>query len=200
MSMPEIVLGRPMTVAEFLRFEEGSPARHEYVAGEVHAMSGASARHHRIMANVFTRLFSVARGGPCQAFMVDMLLRAAEDLLYYPDVMVVCGPVDGEDRVVHDPCVVIEVTSPSTAVIDRREKLAAYRRIASLRAYLIVDQSRRRVERHWRDTNGEWWREQVPAAGRVPVPCLDIELTVDEIYDGVELAAVSEAEAIEYEP
>lgn len=192
MAMPEIASSRPLTVEEFLQFEETSPTKHEYVAGEAHAMSGATARHHRIAMNIATRLFLAARGGPCQAFMADMLLRAADDLLYYPDVMVVCGPVADADRVVRDPCVVIEVTSPSTATIDRREKLAAYRRIASLRAYLIVEQSRRRVERHWRDASGGWWREQVPTEGRVTVPCLDVALAVDEIYDGVELPVVSE--------
>jgi Uma2 family endonuclease len=67
-------------------------------------------------------------------------LRAAEDLFYYPDLMVACGP-EGESSLYEDsPCLIVEVTSPSTAFIDRHEKMLAYRRIPSLGAYLIFDQ------------------------------------------------------------
>ena len=93
------------------------------------------------------------------------------------------------------------MTSPSTARIDRGEKLEAYRRIPALRSYLIVDHRRRRVNRHWRDAEGaEWRHEELVAEGRVPVPCLDVELTLDEIYRRVELPAVGEPEAMEYDP
>ncbi len=75
------------------------------------------------------------------------MLRAAEDVLYYPDVMVVCG--DDETLLQEAPCLVVEVISPSTEAIDRREKLLAYKKkLLSLRVYLMVDQQRRHVERH----------------------------------------------------
>ena len=80
--------------------------------------------------------------------------KRGEDVFYYPDVMVDCSPASDADRTVRAPCVVVEVTSPTTSTIDQREKLAAYRKIDSVRAYLIVEQSRRRVEHHWRDATG----------------------------------------------
>ena len=114
--------------------------------------------------------------------------------------MVVCGAIRQEDIVIREPCVVIEVTSPSTARIDRGEKLAAYREIPSLRAYLIVDHRRRRVERHWRDdASAAWMREEILGEGNVAVPCLDAELTLDAIYHRVESTAIAEPEAVEYE-
>jgi Uma2 family endonuclease len=135
-----------------------------------------------------------------QVFSSDGRLRVADAVYYYPDCTVVYAGLNDLDVIVHDPCVVIEVTSPSTARIDRGEKLTEYRKIDSLRAYLIIDHRRRRVERHWRDdaTSG-WMREEVTGEGRVPVPCLDTELTLEAIYDRVELPTVAEPDLIEYE-
>lgn len=88
-----------------------------------------------------------------------MMLRASEEVFYYPDVMVVCRDDEaGEDALYQDsPCLVVEVTSPSTEATDRREKMLIYRNISSLKAYLIVHQQAMRVERHWRDETGRWW-------------------------------------------
>src|SRR5829696_3064439 len=181
-----------MTVEEYFRFEETSPVKHEYVAGEVYAMSGATARHDRIATNVLVRLSLVARPGPCDVFSDSMRVQIARHRYYYPDVTVVCTPVAGSDIVARNPCVLVEVTSPSTARIDRGEKLDAYRSIAALQAYLIVDHRRRRVERHFRDPAGEWRRDEIVGEGRVGVPCLDIELTLEEIYERVDLPVVGE--------
>lgn len=189
-----------MTVDEYFRFEEDSPIKHEYVAGEAYAMSGATARHNMIAGNIFARLFDVAGDGPCRVFMSDMRLEAANDKYYYPDVAVVCTPVADLDIVAREPCVVVEVTSPSTARIDRSEKLEAYRRIGALRAYLIIDHRRRRVERHWRDVSGEWIRAEIVGDDEtpIPIPCLDVHLSLDAIYRRVALPAVGEPDAGEY--
>lgn len=104
--------------------------------------------------------------------MSDMRLEAAEDKYYYPDVAVICTPMAELDIVARGPCVVIEVTSPSTARIDRGEKLDAYRRLPALRTYLTVDHRRRRVERHWRESpDGPWLHEDCrPGRGTDPGP------------------------------
>ena len=189
-----------MTVEEYFRLEETSPIRHEYVAGEVYAMSGATVRHNRIVGNIFIRLSLAARTGACDVFANDMRVGVAPDRYYYPDVAIVCTPLAESDVVARGPCVVVEVTSPSTARIDRGEKLDAYKSIPALQAYLIIDHRRRRVERHARDANsGEWRREEIVGDGRVGVPCLDVELTLDEIYERVELPAVGEPEPVGYE-
>jgi Uma2 family endonuclease len=191
---------RSMTVEEYLRLDESSPLKHEFVAGEIYAMSGVTLRHNRIARNVVTHLSAAASDGSCEVFFSDVRLRASDDVYYYPDAMVICGAVGELDVIVAEPCVVVEVTSPSTARIDRGEKLAAYRDIASLQAYLIVDHRRRRVERHWRDTPaGPWRRDEVTGDGGVAVPCLDIELTLDAIYRRVDLATIAEPDGVEYE-
>ena len=190
-----------MTVGEYLRFEESSQVKHEYVAGEVYAMSGGTSRHNLIAGTIF-RLLLGAEQSPCRVYISDMRIDAASDRYYYPDVVVVCTPIAELDSVARGPCVVVEVTSPISARVDRGEKLDAYRRIPALRAYLVVDHRRRRVERHWRDSStGEWTREEIVGAAQtpIPVPRLDVSLTLDGIYRRVDLPAVHERESWESE-
>ena len=189
-----------MTVEEYFRFEEGSQVRHEYVSGELYAMSGATLRHNLIVANIGARLLAAAGDGSCLVVMNDMRVQVSHDAFYYPDVVVICAPMAQLDIVATDPCVVVEVTSPSTARTDRGEKLTAYKKLPTLRAYLIVDHRRRRVERHWRaGPDDAWRREEIVGEGRVPVPCVDTELSLDEIYRRVDLPVVGEPDEIEYQ-
>jgi len=100
--------------------------------------------------------------------------------------MVACGPEGDDPLVEDDPCLVVEVASPGTETTDRREKLAAYKRMPGLRAYLIVAQNRKWVERHFRGEDGAWHRGDLVDEGRFPVPCPGTTLTLAEIYEGLE--------------
>jgi Uma2 family endonuclease len=178
---------RTLTVEEYLDLERESSVRHEYVAGSMYALAGASKRHNLIAGNIFRTLGSAAAGGPCRVYMSDVKLRASEDVFYYPDVMVACGPDEGDPFVEDAPCLLIEVASPSTATTDRREKLVAYKRIPTLEAYVIVEQDRRHVQRFWRDPEGVWWDAELVDEGQVPMACLGASMSLDEIYAGVDL-------------
>lgn len=188
---------RLLTVEEYLAFEEAAPIRHEYVRGNIYEMAAVTGRHNRISINLVRLLSSAARGGPCQVFMSEMKLRAADDVIYYPDLMAVCHALNLADSVVRDPCLVVEVTSLSTARHDKTEKLDTYKGISTLRAYLIVEQAWRRVERHWRDASGDWQRAVIED-GDVPVPCPDAVPSLDQIYEGLAPLTVREMEAIGY--
>ena len=174
-----------LTVEEYLKVEESATVRHEYVAGEIYAMTGATRRHNRIAGNVYTALLGAARDGSCRVYIETVKLRAAEDTVYYPDVMVACGPDPEDPYVESEPCLVVEIVSPSTETTDRREKLAAYKRMPGLEAYLIVSQDRRWVERHFRAEDGAWRRADLVDTGRFSVPCPEMELTLAEIYEGL---------------
>lgn len=180
-------LAPPMTVEEYLAFEEVSSVRHEYVDGYVYATTGGSLRHNYIAGNIAVLLRAAARGGPCRVFTSDVKVRADESKFYYPYVVVVCGPVDMVGRVIRNPCLVVEVLSPSTRAVDQREKVAAYRRIDALAAYLTVEQDQRVLERHYCDDSAGGWGLGTFSGGtartRVPVPCPDAVLTLDEIYE-----------------
>ena len=181
-----------MTVEQYFDFEERSPSRHEYVDGEVFAMSGVTRRHNDIAGNVYIRLRTSARGGPCRVHMSDVKLRVGR-VIYYPDVMAGCG-TPADERLENAPSLVVEVLSPSTQSTDRREKLMVYKGIASLTAYLIVDQMQRRVDRHWRDDMGGWRHDVIVDDGTLPVSFgpLSLTLTLDEIYEGVTLPSAEE--------
>lgn len=188
-----------MTLEEYLEFEANSPIRHEYVAGEVFAMSGATTRHNIIIANLLQGLRAAAKRRGCRVYFVDLKLRAAPDRIYYPDLMVACGRAAEVELIVDAPSVVIEVTSPSTRATDRREKLDAYQRLESVRCYLVVEQRRRQVIAYTRDAGGEWRRDEFVGSGDIRVDALDLTLTLDEIYDDVPLPPLNVGEEEEEE-
>src|SRR5207247_10181188 len=138
----------------------------------------ATIRQNAFPRNTATLLAAAASVGPCRVSESDVKLPATEDVFYYPDLMVACDP-RGEDPLVEEaPCLVVEVTSPSTEVTDRREKALMYKRIPTLKAYVMVHQDRRRVERHFRDDTGSWRYADAVGEGRVSLPCPEIELTL----------------------
>ena len=172
-----------MTVDEYLAFEEASPERHEYVAGITYVMSGASGRHNLIASNILRALHSPARRRGCRVYIEGVKLRAASDRIYYPDVMVVCRELAGNEVVLENPSLVVEVTSPSTRTTDRREKLAAYRAVSALDAYLIVEQRRRMVTVYSRGPGGGWQGIEYLGSGDIPLPSVGTTLTLDQIYE-----------------
>jgi Uma2 family endonuclease len=178
---------RRMSVEDYLELEETSAVKHEYVAGEVFAMSGVTTRHNLINLNLSRLLHAATRRRGCRVFGMDVKLRAAADRIYYPDAIVACGKAAEVDLIVELPTVVVEITSPSTRATDRREKRDAYQRIPSLRTYVIVEQRRRQVTLYTRDADGEWERNELTGSGDVVIPAIDATLTLDEIYEDVPL-------------
>lgn len=176
----------PLTIEDYLALEETSSVRHEYVAGVLYALAGATRNHNLIIGNISQALRNTAQGGPYRVYTESVKLHAGK-IVYYPDVMVVCEPPPENEYIEEAPCLVVEVTSRSTRTTDRREKAMVYRSIESVRAYVIVDQDRRRVERHWLEEDGTWWHADVSGSGRVPIPCPEITLTLDEIYAEIDL-------------
>jgi Uma2 family endonuclease len=173
---------------EYLERELKSEARHEYVAGQVFAMVGASRAHNRIALNLSARLLAHLGGGPCAVFMSDVKLSVpAKSAYYYPDVVVTCDArdraADQEGYVVAAPTLIVEVLSRSTEAIDRREKLLAYQTLDSLQEYALVGQAAQRVEIYRRAVGG--WDVIAFAPGDVVrFASLDLALRFDEIYEG----------------
>ena len=176
----------PLSLDEYLNYERLSAVRHEYVVGELYAFAGASRRHNRIVTNFVIDLGLVARGGPCAVYSSDVKLKATEQIIYYPDVMVVCDPEDVDELIVARPCLIVEVASPSTEMIDRREKLFVYRQIESLEHYLIVEQDQRKVFHHSRGAGGDWTRVELRDEGSLRLTCPETELSLDQIYEGID--------------
>lgn len=179
----------PMTVEEYLELEASSRIRHEYLAGEVIAMSGVTPRHNRLAGQLYQAFSAHLKGGPCRTYIgeVQVKLRMGrDDYVYYPDVMVVCGREKEGERFFTDPKLIVEVLSPSTASVDRHEKRIAYRRIAALEEYVIVAQDTVEVTAFRRE---EGWEPVVLGS-------LDSILELRSIDLRVPLARVYEDEAV----
>jgi Uma2 family endonuclease len=188
------VIARLLTLEEYLAFEEQTPLRHEYIAGEVFAMAGASTRHNLIIQNIVAKLRPAARRRGCRVFVESVKLRAASDRIYYPDLIVACGKAAEVEQIVEEPSLIVEVTSPSSRATDRREKLDAYQKLPSLRSYLIVGQRHRQVIAYSRGPDDAWLREDVAGDGTLALRTLDLAITLDEIYDDVPMPPLSVGE------
>jgi len=156
--MVQAAVAHRLSAEEFLAWDSTQTQRHEFIAGEIFAMSGASEAHVTAAGNLYLTLRQHLAGTPCRTFITDMKLQVeAADAYFYPDVMVTCSAADaGSPSVKREPVLLAEVLSPSTAAYDRGDKFAAYRRIATLREYLLVDPDSRRVELYRLGADGLW--------------------------------------------
>ena len=181
-----------MSEQEYLREELRREVSHEYVAGQIFAMAGAIPDHNRIALNIASRLLSHLRGGPCQVFVCQVKVYvASKNAYYYPDVVVTCEARDrNEDDpyVIKAPALIIEVFSPSTEAIDRREKLLAYQSLDSLQEYVLIAQSRRAVEIFRRHASA-WEVERVDSDESFALTSVDLHLRFDEVYEGCQVPA-----------
>lgn len=193
--MTQAALSR-LSADDYLRQELRSPIKHEYVDGQIFAMAGATQRHNLIVGNIFAPAKFKGRERNCRVFAADMRVQvAARNSFYYPDVAATCDQADKEELYLARPCLIVEVLSPSTAATDRREKRLAYCALGSLREYWLVDQDRRSVEIYRRADSG-WTVENLDTTGVVESGCLGLRLSLDEIYEGVEIPpAVAEPTA-----
>jgi len=183
------------TPQEYLKMEERSETRHEFVNGEIYDMSGGTATHNKIAVNVSFALESVIRKNklPCRSFVNDLRLRILKaNMFTYPDVMLICGKIEFEARrqdVVLNPVVIFEVLSESTSNYDRSRKFAAYRQIPSLEEYVMIDQARVSVEVFRRDKTKFWIFEALEElTDTLKLKSVGIEISIAGIYDGVETA------------
>ena len=171
-----------LSAEAYLELERHSPVKHEYVGGILHATGGASDSHNRVAVNLVARLYEPSRASGCQVYVNDMKVYV-DERFYYPDVMVVCAE-DPDPYFKTRPCFIAEILSPSTASIDRREKLDAYLTLPGLLTYLLIDPEKRRVEGYSRTAQG--WQVQVwEDEGEVPIAPLEISLTLSDVYAGL---------------
>ena len=174
---------RPITIEEYLEGEKRSDVRHEYVSGTVYAMAGASGLHNLIALTVASGLRNRLRGPSCHVFMADMKVRV-DDAFYYPDLVVVCGPIDPRAYYQTALTLIVEILYESTEARDRIEKRLAYQRIDSLREYVLVAQDKMRVEVYRRIEDG-WQLETYSYGDRVRFASIDHEVAIEQLYEDV---------------
>ena len=185
--MTQAVLKR-LNEDDYLAMEHQATVRHEFVHGGVYAMAGSSANHNRVAGNLYARLLSGV-DKDCNPFMSDMKLRLDfGHTYYYPDVMLVCDPEDTEAYFKTSPCMVAEVLSRSTELTGRREKWAAYQKLASLREYVLLAQDRPYVEVYQRVDLRHWGVTVLGAGDTLELSYGHLRIAVDDLYRGVDFS------------
>jgi Uma2 family endonuclease len=194
MSLPHPI--KHYTPAEYYRLERQASYKSDYYDGEIFAMAGGSTRHSLIVMNIGGELRQRLKGNPCAPYESNQRLKVvATGLRVYPDVSVYCGPLEYDEDDVNaetatNPAIVFEVLSPSTEVYDRGFKAENYRRIDSLRAYVLVSQETPHVEVYERQADNSWLlREEKRLDAAVKVPGIEVELPLAEVYARIVFAA-----------
>lgn len=184
--MSSVAVQTYLTSEEYLDFERKSTIKHEFLRGQIAAMSGASRTHSFITGDIFGELRDQLKGRKCEVHASDMRVRSeATNSYFYPDVVVACLESRYEDNVYDtllNPTVIIEVLSPSTEAFDRGEKFEHYKKIDSMQEYLLVSQDQINVEQHFRQ-GGEWRRKSFQNLDEiVSLNSIECILKLNEIY------------------
>lgn len=168
-----------LSVEDYLDGEQHSDIRHEYVAGQVYAMTGASRHHNLIAGALYAALHAHLRGGPCRVFMADLKVRVADNF-YYPDVMVSCTTSPHAYYEIA-PVLIVEVLSPTTEARDRMEKRLAYQSLPSVKEYVLMSQVAMRVD-VFRRTDEGWELEQFNEHDVLRLESVGLVVPVEEVY------------------
>lgn len=179
----------PLTPEEYLAWEAKQKIRHEYVDGEVLAMTGGSIPHNDLAINLLTILRPHIKHRGCRLNMSDVKVQAKRgDCYFYPDLVISCHPQDlNATQWIQHPKVIIEVLSPSTANYDRSRKLRYYRQIPSLQEYLLINTDQILVEVYQRQTADIWVYCDYGSDEIFHIPSLEFDCSVDAIYENIAL-------------
>jgi Uma2 family endonuclease len=176
----------PRTVAEFEAWHARQPERWEFIGSEPRLMAPASKTHTIIKANVFRALDQALTGTHCHVFMEGVQILT-DEISAIPDAVVSCAQVDLSTPVVAEPTIIVEVMSPWSESDDTHRKWFSYRKIPSLKHYLVVAQDRRVVLVHSRA--GELWRERFVTEGSLELDDPPVRLELDALYVQTDPAA-----------
>ena len=181
-----------ITPQEYYERERLAEHKSEYLNGEIVAMAGSSTRHSLINMNLLGELRRALKGKPCAPYTSDQRLKVkATGLRTYPDASVYCGKLaydedERQSQTAINPTAVFEVLSPSTEAYDRGAKASHYRKIESLRAYVLVSQEQAQVEMYFIEEGKGWQFVEVAGLdGVLSIPALGLDLSLAEIYDRV---------------
>jgi Uma2 family endonuclease len=184
--MAELAPNR-MTYEAYLAAERSSETKHEYLRGEVYAMAGGTPPHAGLAMAVGVALSNALSGRACRVYGSDLRVRIeATDLSTYPDLTVSCGRFERADLdadAATNPILIVEVLSDSTEAYDRGEKFAHYRRLPSLREYLLVSQREPRLEAYAKNAEGAWVLSEAGPGEALALRSLEgVRLQIDDVY------------------
>ena len=183
-----------LTPNEYFAWEEKQLNKHEYIEGEVYAMSGGS-RNHSLIAVRFTTLFSNhLSGSACEVGNSDLRVKIVRTSNYtYPDVSVTC---DDRDKITTQyityPSLIVEVLSPSTEAYDRGGKFRLYANNPVLQDYLLVSSTSIEIDLYHKKDNGEWVITNYQEGDAIELKSINLTFAIAQIYQGLTLTIETE--------
>jgi Uma2 family endonuclease len=175
------------TPAEYLEWEENQEFRHEFVDGEVYAMTGGTINHSAIAVNTIATLKNYLRGSGCQVLNSDAKVQTIESNSYcYPDVSVTCDARDrNADLFISHPCLIIEVLSPSTEAYDRGDKFRLYRRSPDLQEYVLVSTNEICLDVYQRNDRNRWELMSYGVGDAVELKSINCTFPIEQVYEDI---------------
>lgn len=175
-----------MTLAEYVAREATSEVKHEFINGEVYAMAGGTLEHAAIAARLTRELGAALAGKRCEAFNSDARVHVqSTGASFYPDLSVVCGKAESpkeDPNALANPVVLVEVLSEGSEAYDRGAKAGHYRRLSSLREYVLVSQAEQKIEVQRLNERGVWELHFFGPGERVELTSLGVSFAVDAVY------------------
>ena len=183
---------KTLSLEEYRNLETIAEVKHEYHDGEIIEMTGGSINHNSILINLIVLLKLALRGTNYRLQSSDLRLWIPQyNCGLYPDLMIIAGePLFSDNRndEILNPCLIIEVLSPSTSGYDRGDKFRYYRSIPQLNQYLLVSQGEILIESYSKTSENNWLlQEYTPARGIISLDSLGISLNLVDIYEGIDL-------------
>ncbi|NEO55086.1 MAG: Uma2 family endonuclease [Okeania sp. SIO3B5] len=176
-----------MTAEEYLEWEAKQEFRHEYVDGEILAMTGASLPHVDIALSFYRALYPHLRQRGCRVYVSDAKVKDAKNNRYfYPDLVISCNADDAKSRkFIQNPSVIIEVLSPGTRGYDHSDKFKYYRQFSSLQEYVLVDSESISVEIYQRGEGRMWLYSAYTEGEDFTLSSIEFNCAVDVLYEDV---------------
>jgi Uma2 family endonuclease len=189
-ALPDRIL---MTADEYLAWEAGQQERHEYWDGEVVAMAGGTKKHNRVAINWVQRLNAAIGDRDCEVYINDVKVQVQANRKYfYPDVVVTCDERDQDTQLVHYPCLIVEVLSPSTEAVDRGAKFTYYRRFTTLREYILIQPEQPIVEVFSRNAADKWELAEYGIDDAIHLESIGCSIVVKDLYDRVKFEPIED--------
>lgn len=177
-----------MTVEAYLEWEPRQEQRHEYINGEVLAMTGGTIPHNDIALNLYTALRPHLRTRGCRVNVADVKVQVTSTLYRYPDLVISCDERDKTAlQSVQYPKLIVEVLSPGTAAQDRGDKFEEYRTIDTLQEYVLVDSTKVRVECYRRGEGRMWLYYPYTQGETITLGSIDFSCPIALLYEDVQL-------------
>ena len=185
---------KPMTLDEFLRWDDGTETHYELIGGSPVAMAPPSEGHSILTVRLVTRIDAALTGRrPCRAQIEAGVVRPDRaDTYFVADISATCAPIEGGRQAIKDPFLIVEILSPSTERHDRRIKLPVYRQIATVQEILFIASDGLYAELH-RRSGAQWITEILRGAdARLALISVGIEISLSDLYEGIALADVED--------